>query len=412
MYYGLEARPYALSIFLVTLSSYLMLRIHSMATERSWRRAVVSPIGSLFVIANATLLLTHIYNVFFWLAQAFIAVLFVLREARPSKWPSGLGVVAALYGMQAAIFVGVWGRALLHGVERFGGAYAIDEEGELRNPLMVLLNGLIRPNFDPPSLLSWFALVLGVLVTANAVIAVARRNRDQSERTKSWVVLYLVNWLVAPFLIVFLVFLVVGVARYSNRYFVFSVVPLAPLIVLGIEQLVRVAGGAVQALGKGRPISASWQARWAVFLSVVVIATLILPRTLAAATTAKDDWRGTAESIVNIIESNPENSFVVYETSFRPFPVLDHHLSQFSDEIRVTDVIQRGEERGAPFAFEQQLDMIGEHDFLIVPFIHHSTKNFPRALARLTELYDVHLWQTGPNGKGIVIFDVSPDGAP
>jgi hypothetical protein len=122
----------------------------------------------------------------------------------------------------------------------------------------------------------------------------------------------------------------------------------------------------------------------------------------------KADWRGTAEAIVEIIDSNPNDSFVIYEPSFRNIPILDHHLSQFSDDIRVTGVIQRLEERRqGPFNFERDLGLIGEHDFLIVPFIHHSIESFPRALERLDELYDVHLAQIGPNGRGLMIYSVS-----
>ncbi len=124
-YYSLETRPYAQTMFLVTVSSYLLLRILRRGMQEGWRLALVSPTGSIFVVANSALLLTHYYNAFFWAAQGLVACVFVLCAMRPRNWLKGIGCVAVLYGMQAAIFVGVWGRNLLREFGERSGPFTI-----------------------------------------------------------------------------------------------------------------------------------------------------------------------------------------------------------------------------------------------------------------------------------------------
>ena len=74
LYYSLETRPYAQTMFLVTVSSYLLLRLMRRGMQEGWRRALVSPTGSMFIVANSALLLTHYYNAFFWVAQGLVVL--------------------------------------------------------------------------------------------------------------------------------------------------------------------------------------------------------------------------------------------------------------------------------------------------------------------------------------------------
>lgn len=405
MFYGLEARPYALGIFLAIFSSYLFLRIAADVSVRGWRLAVVSPTGSLLVLANAALLLTHYYNVFFVAAQGLFALVFVMREVRPRYWLRGLGAIAAIYGASITIFLGIWGRVALHGVNRFGGAYSIDGVANLRNPFLVLVNGLIKTNFNPPGLLWWVSLAVVVLVGLSSAVLVIRRDTGYESRRPAWSVLYMLNWLITPFLWVWIAFAVVGVARYSNRFFVFSIGALAPLIVLGIEYLIRTIGGAWRRFrDSGSTSDVGLRFSYGLLLSIVVV-TLVLPRGYAAAANPKDDWRGTAEDIAELMASNPDSTFAVLETSFRSVPVLDYHLARTGEPVSVFDTIQRLEERReGPFRFEARFDELSEFDYVVVAFIHHSTRNFPRALDRLGNLFSLDHWHVGSNGKGLVVF--------
>ncbi len=239
LYYSLETRPYAQTMFLVTVSSYLLLRILRRGMHEGWRRALVSPTGSIFVVANSALLLTHYYNAFFWVAQGLVACIFVLCEMRPRTWLKGIGSVAVLYGMQAAIFVGVWGRNLLREFGERSGPFTITGAGELPNPFSTVLDRVVSPNIRMPGIVGWVALVLVVVVGVGAFSAIARRTTSSPERIEAWTTIYVLGWMVLPVVVLYLGFLVTGVALYSDRYFVASVVPLAPLLVLGVEKAAR-----------------------------------------------------------------------------------------------------------------------------------------------------------------------------
>ena len=402
-YYGLETRSYAQTIFLVTLSSYLLLRLMRTAADRGWRLALISPLGSLFTLANAALLLTHYYNAFFWVAQGIVAGVFVLRERPPRRWPSGVGVLAGIYGLQAAIFLGVWGRVFLNDYTRRAGDFAV-EQGDLRGPLAILRNSVVLRNIDPTRLVAWIGLAVAVVMLIRAFVAVARRTGLTLDRRRAWTILYLVAWLVLPLVMVYLVFATVGVARYSARFFVFSVVPLAPLLVLTAEEAARLVSDVLE-----RVRGVGLHAGWSIAAISLGVAALIVPGTYAAATAPKADWRGTAQAMVAIVQSNPEASYVIFEPAFRSTPVFDYYLSRYSDTVRVTATIRRVEERrGENFSFERRADFIQEHDFLILPFTHHRVTDFAIALEKLEETYDLHLWQIDSNGKGLVIFSTSP----
>lgn len=412
MYHGLETRPYAQNIFLATLSSYLVLRLLRNSVDKGWRRTLISPTGSVFCVTNILLLLTHYYNAFFWGAQALAVCVFVLWERRPSRWLHGIGVVVGLYGLQLAVFFGIWGRAALNAFDRQAEANTIDGAAELPNPFSVLLDSVVLPNIQAPAPIGWIAIALTAALIAGAVAVLLRPHALAAERFRAWITLYLFMWLSLPFVVAYFAFLAAGVARYSERYFVFSAVPLVPLIVLLIEAAVYVIKRPNQ---RNQPVTHSESSlrshnRMATSLGLLTLAVLILPGAYDAINEPRADWRGTARTVVEIIESNPENTYAVYETSFRGFPVLDYYFSRFSDKIRVMGTIPRYEERqGEEFSFERNADSISSRDFLIVPFIHHTTAHFPVALDRLRGLYDVHHWQMDRNGRGIVIFSVSAE---
>ncbi len=103
---------------------------------------------------------------------------------------------------------------------------------------------------------------------------------------------------------------------------------------------------------------------------------------------------------------------MIYEPSFRPTPLLDFYLARYSDDVRVTGTIQRLQERRAQedpsykFGFERDAEIIGQFDYLIVPFMHHTTEHFPIALERLMEAYDLQHWGIGADGTGLAIFSI------
>jgi hypothetical protein len=425
-YYGLETRSYAQTIFLVTLSSYALLLLARAGKARGWRPALRSPVPLLFLAANVGLLLTHYYNVFFWAAQALIVAVYVLREWPPRRWPLALGVAAALYALQAAIFLAVWGKVLYRTYERRSDAFAV--EGAVRSP-WELAESVITPNIDPPWWLRWLGLAVAAVMIGRAVVVLARRRTDSAaadsaaaddaaadsaeadeaaadERREAWTIAYLVGWLLAPVFTAYVAFVVTGVARYSPRYWLFIVPALAPLVVLTVREAVRLVGRAL----RREPHPAWWVAT-----SLVLVATLILPGTHAAATSglSNTDWRGTARDIVSIVHSNPDARYVIFETSFSKPPYLDFYLDRFADDVHVTATIRRRAEAGnEESSIDRLAPEIRQSDFIIVVFIHHGVQDYPRTLAKLDATYHRYQTQVDEIGRGLVIYSVAPTGSP
>lgn len=403
VYFGLEARSYALTMFLVAISSYCLLHLNKQRSDgRKWLRIMRSvPFASL-VAANTCLLLTHYYNSFFLAAQGLLCVVFILREVPPRKWLASAGVLGMVYGVPLIVFVLTWGDQALATYRAAAGGFSVDDGAEFLGFRDLITTGVLAENLYLPryALIAIAVLVMSVVIAA--VVAVIGRSGGDRRRRKDWTTVYLFGWLVLPLIVVVVVFYTIGAARYSDRYFLFSAVPLVPLIAVAltcswtwISERFRLRSGP--------------RAKWMIGgLLMVVVVLAIWPGTVQAARSRKDDWRGTADTIVSIVESDPVSRFVIFDTSFRQVSVLDYYLERMSDEIRVSTTIRRGQERsGGPFSFETHAELLAGSDFLIVPFIHHRSDDFPLALERLEEIYDLHLWQINRNGRGIVIFRTS-----
>lgn len=399
MYYALETRSYAQTIFLVTLSSYLLLRMMRVSAVKDWRSVLLSPTSALFMGVNIALLLTHYYNSFFWTAQGLIAVVFVVRELRPRQWPAGVAAIIAMYGLQGTVFVLVWGRAFIRGLSRRGGDFEV-EDG-VQNPFL-LLETVVTPNIDPPLVLTVAGVLLAVVLFVRAGIVITKREDLTLERQRAWTVAYLVGWLILPLLVVYAAFEIGGVARYSSRYWLFIVPALAPLIALVIRMAVRIAGRAMRhRWGIGlHPF-------WTAATVIVVALTLILPGTLAAATAPKADWRGLARQVVDIVEADRESSYIIYETGWSRTPRSTYYFERFSDEIEPYDTLRQSDEDQGEFrVLTVDEPVVAQHDYLIVLFPHLTARHFPEALAALSERYEVRLRNLDRRGRGFVIFDV------
>jgi uncharacterized membrane protein len=403
MQFGLMTRSYAQTIFLATLSSYALLRLMRVGADRGWRRALLSPTAALLYAANVALLLTHYYNAFFYVAQGVIAGIFVLCALPRRRWLAGLGAVAAMYAVQGATFALAWGDVLLRTYRRRAGSFSVEEQG-LQTP-WDLLKTTVTPNIDPP----WPIWVIGLLVAA---VVVARAGRGllggrelTIDRQRAWTVLYLFGWLVLPLVVLVLAFLITGTARYNEKYVLYAMPALAPLVVLTIGEAARLAGAGWRRV-RWRHLDA---AALTDFALVVVIVALVIPGTLRGVSWDRSDFRGGAQRIVATIESDPGSSYVLYDTAFRDTSVLNYYLARYSDGVRVDGIIRVGQERlDQGFPFESGRTEIERHDFLIVAFINHPITQFPNALRRLTERYPVYFRQVDDKGKGLIIFRVHP----
>jgi uncharacterized membrane protein len=401
--FALETRSYAQTIFLATLSSYALLKMMRLGAERGWRSAVVSPVGLLFMAANVGLLFTHYYNAFLWCAQGLMAVVFVLREEPLRRWAVGLASLAALYGVQGAIFALAWGRILARSFRAGADEYAVEDA--VQTPFQLAL-GVIEPNISPPAVIAWLGIVLLLVVTGRAVLNIARRGRTTSERLADWSILYLICWTILPLLVTYVAFVVADVARYSPRYWLFIVPPLAPLLILVIEESAHLLAAAWHRLHRNS-VSRGVVTSSASVLAGLVMVSLVLPGTLRGATAFKADWRRTAQEIVNITRSDPDSSYIILEPSFRPTPLLDYYLSRYSGDVRVTGVIRRHQEsRGGQPTLDRMATTIAQYDFMVVPFVHHTTRDFPRTLETLEERYPVWFSDIDRTGRGVIVFTV------
>jgi uncharacterized membrane protein len=240
MYFGLETRSYAQTIFLATLSSYALVRLMRVGADRGWRRALLSPTAALLYAANVALLLTHYFNAFFYVAQGVIAGIFVLCALPQRRWLAGLGAVAAMYAVQGATFALAWGDVLLRTYRRRAGSFSVEEEG-LQTP-WDLLKTTVTPNIDPPWPIWVIALVVAAVVVARAGRELLGSRELTSDRQGAWTVLYLFGWLVLPLVVLVLAFLITGTARYNARYVLYAMPALAPLVVLTIGEAARLVG--------------------------------------------------------------------------------------------------------------------------------------------------------------------------
>lgn len=407
MFFGLETRSYAQTIMLATLSSYLLLRMMRAGAVRGWRSTLFSPSGTAFVLANTALLLTHYYNVFFLIAQGLCVAAFIFLQLPRGKWMVGLGTVTLMYGLPGALFTAAWGRAFVDAYRRRAGEYAVEGGSDLISPVDMLNQSVVGQNITAPRVV----LISGGILTASILVAalakLTGRKSLNGERMSGYTTSYLFAWLILPVAAAYAAFSLFGVARYSDRYFLFSTIPLAPVIVVVIGETWRI-GRSLNSRMRRIPFTSLVG-----LTSLIVIATTIVPGTYSAATSDKTDWRGTAQDIVGVVESNQDASYILFETSFRPIPVLDYYLARYSDSLHVDGTIRIAEERrGGSFAFEEQGDVIGQHDYMIVAFTHHSTRHFPVALETLSQQYEIYHRHLDAGGRGYIVFQTNPDPRP
>lgn len=403
VYYALESRSYAQTILAVTMSSYFLVRVLLDSETKGWREALISPVGVVFVLSNFAVLMTHYYNVFFLVAQATICLIYVLAKIPPRRWGQAFGALALLYLVPVGLFAAVWGRILISTYDRFAEDFEVDDSGALLGTWDLLQEAVLSPNLKPPIWVGVLGLVVVIVVGIRAVSYALGRGRMPSEAHQGWTVLYLFGWLILPIVAVTAAFTLFGVARYLPRYFVFSVPPLAVLIVLAVEQ----AGQLVSAVRPRRPNLSSM--RWVALIWVAVVLLLVLPEGQRAATARKDDWRGNVQRVINVVGQTPSSTFIIFEAAHRREPMSNFYFERISSNIRTYDTVQRTEERrGGPFRImTSQRETIEEHDCLIVLFPHLRTSHFPEALSQLEALYAVRHRQLDRQGRGFIVLSVS-----
>jgi hypothetical protein len=398
VFYALEARSYAQTIFLVTLSSWLVWRlIWSLKSTGTW-----SLKGRAFEIiaiisVNTALTLTHYYNMFWLLAQALFVGVFLLIEMPVAKWKWGLPSFVLIAAMAPLVFAALWGTIFVRQYADRASSFEVDG-AVARTPFHLLENAVVGLNINAPTalLLVIGAVIIGVIIWAG-VRAIA--TRGTKEGGEYWSYLYLASWLFLPLVVVYLVFVVAGVERYSSRYFVYCIPPLSALIIIALGLLVRWAW-------KGRsPQLASGAFGLA---SLIVVGALFVPTGFEAATERKHDWRGNSQSIVDVVNADPDTEYFILETGFNTSPRADYYFEQFSDDVRVDSVATRAEERDDDFSrLDEALPAPGSGERIILFFNHSRTTHFPNLLAHLEGSFELVHSELNRMGRGYVVFEAS-----
>ena len=140
---------------------------------------------------------------------------------------------------------------------------------------------------------------------------------------------------------------------------------------------------------------------------MIVAVTLILPGAHDAATRPKHDWRGIVEQVVDVVQADQANEYIIFETAHRRRPMTNFYFERFSDSIRAYDTLQRYEERQGEYRIlTTDEPVIAEYDYMVVVFTHSRTEHFPNALAQLEERYEIRHQQLNHVGRGFIVYDV------
>ncbi|MBS3940764.1 MAG: glycosyltransferase family 39 protein [Actinobacteria bacterium] len=417
-YYGLETRSYGLTLGLATVASYLLVRclepllgvVGSASAEAvvAGRRWAVPTRELVWLsVVQLLVLFVHYYNLFFWGAQAAFMVLFVLWRAPRRRWAEAGRVLAALV-LQLVVFALVWGRVTLASFETYQGDYAV-EQGVSNTPA-AMLSDLVRPSFRtglPATVLVGAAIAAVAVgwwwrrsaarsgdVDADVAAVAERANRRLGFGLAYWTTMTL-----GPLALAFLAFVVLQQERFFDRYLIFVLPGVAVLLVLAVRELLAIASARL----------ATRDARWRLpdpaHLALVVLLPVVLPGFVDAARYEKVDWRGVAADVVAVVESDPDKSYFVYETSSRTTPVIDYYFERMGSDVRVDATMRRIEERNAQYPFETD-ERIAEHDYVLVIFTHHLVGQYPTTLPRLEERFEVHHRQVDDTGRGYIVYEV------
>jgi len=401
-YFALETRSYAQTVFLVCLSGYFLIRTLLVAGNSDsqvplWR----APSIVLLTLSNVALLLTHYYNLFFWTAQAIFLLGYTLRVRSDFGGLRNLWALPVSYLAQLLLFGGIWGSILIADYRRRSATFRVD--GDPEGPVSILMDNVVSPNFRSPTPVLWLMAVILSYLLFRSLARIAAATQIAPAAWRSWWTVYLMVWMIGPVLVASAAFEITGVARYSTRYFLFSVPAIAPLLAIAIYEVAEIAWNRLRLIGFSFPGRALFA-----FLALLSAVFWLFPGVHAAATQTKHDWRGVVSDVVQVVQSDRPRSYVIVEASNRRDALSNFYFDRLANDIRVEYTITRAEERAANYRVLGDLrDQIERHDRLIVVFLHSRTEAgfFPNALTQLGDRYhEIH--RQLRFGRGYVVFDL------
>lgn len=277
-------------------------------------------------------------------------------------------------------------------------------------PLKIFLDRIVQPNFELSNITYIFFSVFLFILFLNNTVMFYRHHFCMTVTTHKLFLLYVLFWALLPAVFVFLVYSFGQFDRLSTRYLTFCTPPLMILVVLAIRQFILLIDYMLRKLFRLSLLR--HYLIYSIIYSIIFTLIFVIPGGYKAATHQKEDWRGIAQQIVNIINNDTEHRYIIYETTFQNFPTLDYYLQRSNNQIKVQGLLRRFEERrlsnNQNFIPRDMRDdhqkNIMRHDYLIVAFTHHRTLHFPHTLKMLSQQYKKSTSNLNRQGRGYIIF--------
>ncbi len=482
MLHSLEARYYGQTLFLCTFSSYILLKYaESLKSVFSWKNMLLNKYYFVLLVLNVALMLTHLTNYLFILAQFIFMIFYFLYRNSSENIAFNIFKAGLLYVLQVTIMSIVWNFSVLKKILgivnnldvsmlsiMFGFViliaflYVIQylnkrklshillwqkilflfliigfasitlyiSQGKIFLDIVIVLlidasylfmSAVASPNFDlaVTTYLIFITIILYIIVK-NIIPLFSKPGSGFTDRKIFFI--YVLAWLLLPSFLMQIIVLFglehfTGISIIRPRYLIVSTPPLMLTLALIIDQGFKLFDYFLRRLTR-----VSLRKHYIKFSTIYMIVALILfviPASYPAATTHKHaghDWHGIAKQIINLVRENPENRYIIYETSPRPVPLLDYYLSRYSDDIRVHGMIRRHEERAmasddnyvARFEKDEESISSDSNDYIIVVFTHERFTSYPKVTERLSELYNLHYKQIDRDAenRGFVVYKI------
>lgn len=404
MYYALEARSYAFTTMLVAISTWALLRfLTRLRAEGCWRGAGQLLNLAVLTGANVGLMLTHYYNAFWITAQGLFVVVVMILEHRQLRWPLGIGLLGLLGLVPVAAFFAIWGRVFVNQWTTTADTFIVDGDSAAMNPVQLLLGTVVGSNIRLPGV---GIAVIGLLIAAVVIRSVVGLLRDRSggpdrgtsrDRDRHWLVVGFAAWTVLPLVVTWAAFTVAGVERYQARYFIFSIPPLVPLLIIAIAWTV---GLLVAHRRRATAITT--------VLSILALVVVVIPGGLGAATARKHDWRGIIGGVVNIVTQDEAHRYTIIETGYGDESRARYYFERSGSGLASDILVRRWEEQNNDFTrLDPQLPTAADSDYLVVMMLHLKSEDLPHLQAHLAERYTERYRQVGRDGRGYIVYEVA-----
>jgi hypothetical protein len=408
VYYALETRSYAMMILWASASSWSLYPfLMDISSQRFGRRFWLSAPGIRLACINTAGLFTHYYFVFFLAAQgAFLLLVFLIKH-KGWRQPAPLIRLGVVLTLPLLMLLVLWGRSMQQRYAK-GGRFEVD------TPTYSLPEAFLRYVIDPNVSLGQpivaICLVFGIVLALRCVVRLsAARTCD----LRAWLNLYALIWLVVPTGIAFVVLALAKQDAYKARYFVFSAPALALIIGLGAIETMRWIDFLIRNTTRIHILRGVYVMFFP--LSLGLAAVTVLPGGYNAATQSKDDWRGQAIMIHNIVTHDPDHSYLVFHTAHRrKLMSLDYYFQRIGSHVRTTLNLtpshDRALQRGGSFILDDSKNqhLISKHDFMIVAFNHLRARRMKNTVDWFDHHYELHYKVMDHTGRGIRVYKTSP----